>query len=84
MQETDYNSIRNGQYVIAKQVMPANGARLGGLQYWAGKVSEVSAKWIKVKIDKKEHLIPQQGHETFYVVSKKEYDAYIKDFEMEV
>lgn len=83
MQETDYGNIRTGQHVIAKQVLPANGARLGAVQYWAGKVSEASHKWIKVKVGKTEHIIPQQGQERFYVVSKKEHDEYVKNFTME-
>lgn len=80
MKEVEFNQLRTSQYVVVKQVMRGPGARLGATAVWAGKISECNAKWLKVKHNKMESIVAQQGTERFFTLDKKEYDAFVKEY----
>ena len=85
MKEVGYREIRTGQFVVVKQLVEqAPGMdRLGSVHWWAGKVTETNAKWLKAKNGGKEFIIAQQGKEHFYVLDPKEFKQFIKDFNLE-
>lgn len=81
MKEVEFSQLRTGQYVVVKQIMRGPGARLGATAVWAGKISECNNKWLKVKHNKMESIVAQQGVERFFTLDKKEYETFVKDFD---
>lgn len=85
MERVNYNEIRTGQYVMVQQLIsraPGHD-RLGVVQWWGGKVTERNAKWLKAKNDGKEFIIAQQGIEHYFVLEKKEFATFLKNFSLE-
>lgn len=85
MESVSYNEIRTGQYVVVRQLIPRTPGqdRLGMVQWWGGKVTERNAKWLKAKHDSKEFIIAQQGIEQYFVLDKKEFATFVKNFSVE-
>lgn len=75
MQKIEYRDIRNGSFLMVKQDMRGIGPRVHATATWLGKVSEVNAKWLKLKHKGVEMIVAQQGDEEFYSMTKKEYGA---------
>lgn len=80
MKEVEFRDIRTSQYVLVEQEVFGLGPYLHATATWVGKVSETNNKWLKVKHDKMEKIVAQQGNETFYVLDKKEYQDFCKEF----
>lgn len=80
MKEVEFRDIRTSQYILVEQEVFGLGPYIHATAKWLGKVSETNNKWLKVKHDKMEKIVAQQGNETFYVLDKKEYENYWKDF----
>lgn len=85
MERVDFKEIRTGQYAVVKQFIPRNPGtdRLGAIHWWAGKVVETNAKWIKGKLGSRTFVIPQEGTEEFYVMPKKDFEKFVKEFKVE-
>lgn len=78
--EVNFKDIRTSQYIVVKQDVRNPGPRLHATALWAGKVREVNGKWLKIKHGGMEQIVAQQGTEKFFVLSKKEFDKFIKEY----
>lgn len=77
---TDYRELRQGQYLLVEQTLPAFGPRVAQTSKWVGKVTCCDAKFLKLKHAGVEMVVPQQGEETFTVLTKADYEKdYVPD-----